>query len=966
MKRPALAIVSWTVTCVLVTSATADGRWTDFVDPFIGTGGHGHTYPGASMPFGMVQLSPDTRLSGWDGCSGYHDDDRVIYGFSHTHLSGTGVPDYCDVLLMPITGASRWDRGTTDDPDGGYASRFDKDAERAGPGWYSVELADGPIGVDLTVTPRVGLHRYRFPAGVAAHVVIDLTHRDELLDWSLRVVNDREIEGTRRSRAWATDQRVHFLARFSRPFTESLLGDFNRKAMLSFGEDGGELLVKVAISAVDVAGARRNLEAELPGWDFEATRQAASDVWNDALGRIEVRGGTDEQKTIFYTALYHSLLAPNLFSDVDGRYLGLDKNIHVTRGRAQYTVFSLWDTFRATHPLFTLLEPDRTVEFIETFLAQFDQSGRLPVWELAANETNCMIGYHAVSVIADAYLKGIDGFDAERALEAMVTTATVDRFGLDVYRRQGFLGADDEPESVSKTLEYAYDDWCIAQMAKALGHAEVEKTFRARSQGWRHLLDPQTLFMRARRNQRWVEPFDPRQVDLNYTEANAWQYSFFVPHDVSGLMEALGGEDAFVARLDALFEAQSRTTGRDQADITGLIGQYAHGNEPSHHMAWLYHYAGRPQKSAAKVRQILDTLYAAAPDGLAGNEDCGQMSSWYVFGAMGLYPVCPGSDQYVVGAPLFPEIDLHLPGGGEVRIRAPLTGPDALYVTSARWNGASVRRSFVTHEKLLAGGELALQVSSTPQSAWGHDPENCPTSSNGPSSVLPAPYAVADADVFEGQLEVELASARPNASLQYAADGGDWQPYEATLVLDESTRLRFRAEQGDLRSPVVESTFHRAPHDWTVELAHDPSPQYTGGGPQALVDGLRGPLDWRKGGWHGFQYVDFRAVVDLQHVRRLRRAGAGFLQDVKSWIWMPSEVVLSVSKDGQNYHPVATLKPQTPDDATEVTREDLTASLDGVEARYLEVLARSYGDIPAWHPGHGDQAWIFVDEILVE
>jgi predicted alpha-1,2-mannosidase len=964
----------------------------DLVDPFIGTGAHGHTYPGATLPFGMVQLSPDTRLEGWDGCSGYHYTDHVVYGFSHTHLSGTGIGDYGDVLFMPVTGEPNLDNGYGTGPDEGYASRFDKKTERAGAGWYEVELADYGIQVELTATERAGLHRYVFPEGRQAHVVVDLLHRDRVLESTLRVVSDREIEGTRRSTGWADDQIVHFVARFSRPFEDAFVAlddrsledareasGTNVKGIFSFGDGdgdgdgdgGGELRVSVGISAVGIDGARKNLDAELPGDpDFDTVRSAARNRWNEALGRIEVEGGTDAQRRIFYTALYHSLLAPNLYSDVDGRYRGMDHQIHRAEDRRHYTVFSLWDTFRATHPLYTLIEPERTREFIETFLAMYRQGGRLPVWELAANETDTMIGYHSISVLVDAWVKGIRGFDEGLALDAMVDSATRDHFGLEAYKRQGFIGSEDDGESVSKTLEYAYDDWCIARMADEMGRDETAAEFYRRSQGWKHLLDPETGFMRPRRNQCWLDPFDPRRVDNNFTEANSWQYSFFVPHDVEGLIGALGGNERFVERLDALFTADSATTGRTQADITGLIGQYAHGNEPSHHMAWLYHYAGRPDRSAERVAEILDTLYAASPEGLSGNEDCGQMSSWYVFGAMGFYPVCPCSDDYVLAPPLFDRVTMRLADDREFTIRARGQGSGPRYIQSVSLNGEGLDRSYMRHEEIARGGELVLTLASEPGAEWGRSAEGRPRSRVDAEPVIPAPFLVSEAELFRDSLTVELGCADTRAAIRYTVDPEapepSWKTYEQPIVITESTRLRFVAERGGRRSPVVESYLHRIPNEWTIDVRSIPNPQYTAGGPAALIDGLRGDPNWRTGGWQGYQYTDFEATVDLGGPRPVSRVGASFLQDAKSWIWMPAEVVVSVSSDGREFREVARLAHDVSDDAEGIHLRDLVADVTVVEARYVRVLARSYGTIPDWHPGRGDGAFIFIDEILID
>ena len=926
--------------------AAEPGGPADHVDPFIGTGGHGHTYPGATLPFGMVQLSPDTRLTGWDGCSGYHDSDDVLYGFSHTHLSGTGISDYGDILFLPQTG------------EGERTARFDKASERAEPGYYAVRLVDHAIDVELTVTERSGLHRYVFPQGQAAWVVVDLQHRDELRDLSLKIVSDREIEGFRRSTGWADDQIVYFFARFSRPF-EVVNGRFY------FGEEGGELLVRVGISAVDTEGARRNLEEEQGERPFDEIRRDAREIWNTALGRIAVEGGSAAEQEIFYTSLYHAMIAPNLYSDVDGRYRGMDKKVHTARGRRHYTVFSLWDTFRSAHPLYTLIETERTREFVDTFLAMYEQGGRLPVWELAANETDTMIGYHSIPVIADAWVKGIRGFDAEAALDAMVDSATRDHFGLAAYKRQGFIGAEDDGESVSKTLEYAYDDWCLARLAEGLGKEEVRNAYDRRSQGWRHLLDPETGFMRARRNQRWIEPFDPARVDNNYTEANSWQYSFFVPHDIEGLMAALGGEERFVERLDDLFETDSNTTGRDQADITGLIGQYAHGNEPSHHMAWLYHYAGRPDLSARRVRRILGELYTPEPDGLSGNEDCGQMSAWYVLAAMGLYPVTPCSDQYVLGVPLFARVKLNLESGRSFTIRASGGGP---FIESAVLNGKPLMRSFLKHGEITRGGELLLNLSERPGKVWGRAPALRPRSRVDGPSLPAAPFLRSKADTFLQAMTVELDSFDEDATIGYSVGGATdtWADYQEPLEIEDSMRMHFFAERDGLRSPVVEAYLHRIPNDWTVEPGSVPNAQYTAGGPLALVDGLRGDANWRTGGWMGFQYTDFMATVDLGEVQPVTRVGASFLQDQRSWIWMPTELVVAVSTDGEDFQEVATLRTNVAADAEGILLRDMVAEVDVAEARFVRIMARSLGTIPDWHPGRGDGAFIFVDEVIVE
>ncbi|MDD3744215.1 MAG: GH92 family glycosyl hydrolase, partial [Lentimicrobiaceae bacterium] len=581
----------------LITYATlAQQQPASYVNPFIGTGGHGHTFPGATVPFGMVQLSPDTRLEGWDGCSGYHYSDEHIYGFSHTHLSGTGVPDYCDILFMPFNGDLQLNNGYDGMP--GYRSAFKHEDERAEAGYYRVKLLKDGINAELTATNRVGFHKYTYSNKKNQSILIDLQHRDMVTDSWINKVNDYEIEGFRGSTGWARDQRIYFAARFSRPIKKARLysndslvegniirNSKNIKAGLFFEDGEDVILVKVGISAVSAENARKNMDAEIAGWDFDETRTKATTLWNKELNKIQVSGKDETSKTIFYTAMYHAMIAPNTYYDVDGSYLGRDFKIHQLSPSegGYYTVFSLWDTYRALHPLFTIIDQERTGEFIQTFINQYEQGGMLPVWELAANETWCMIGYHAVPVIADAWVKGIRNYDEEKALKAMLNSASANHFGLNSYRKLGYIPAGDEAESVSKTLEYAYDDWCIAEVAGAMGKDELRDEYLKRAQSYKHVFDPQTQFMRARHNGGWFTPFDAAEVNFNYTEANSWQYSFYVPHDMEGFAHLMKGKEALAKKLDDLFNASSVTTGRDQSDITGLIGQYAHGNEPSHH-----------------------------------------------------------------------------------------------------------------------------------------------------------------------------------------------------------------------------------------------------------------------------------------------------------------------------------------------------------------------------------------------
>jgi predicted alpha-1,2-mannosidase len=924
---------------------------THYVNPFIGTGGHGHTFPGAIVPFGMVQLSPDTRLTGWDGCSGYHYSDSEIYGFSHTHLSGTGISDYGDILLLPSVNDGL--------PEGRRAARFQHRNETASPGYYSVRLDDGNILVELTATARVGMHRYTFPRTEAANIFLDLTHRDKVLDARFLFINGTTIVGWRRSQAWAKDQVVYFALEFSQPFS-GFVGK-GPKAYFRFdASEGKPLLVKVGISAVDTDGALKNLRTELNHWDFDKVRTDAKAAWNAELNKINVNGGTDAQLTNFYTALYHAMTAPNLFMDVDGRYRGRDFKTHEAKDFSTYTVFSLWDTFRAAHPLYTIIDQKRTRDFIKTFLAQYEQGGRLPVWELAANETDTMIGYHAVSVIADAAMKGIDGFDLRQAFEAMKHSAELKHYGLGPYIKSGLISMEDERESVSKVLEYAYDDWCIAQVAKKLGETADYERYITRAQSYKNVFDRVTGFMRPRSNGNWLEPFDPREVTFAFTEANSWQYTFFVPQDISGLIKLMGGREQFAKKLDQLFAADSRTTGREQADITGLIGQYAHGNEPSHHIAYLYSYAGQPWKTQARVRQIMDQFYKPEPDGLIGNEDCGQMSAWYVLSAAGFYPVTPGSQTYVIGSPLFPEVRFNLENGKLFTIKASNVSDRNVYVQSATLNGKPYNKSFLLHDDLMAGGELVLQMGARPNRRWGTGAGNEPVLRIDGAEIVPVPVIKAAGSTFRNRLEISvIATGGEPVTLAYARDGNYhfWPLFKKPFVIESDSVVDAQAFTADRRtSQTATARFHRIPHDWKLTLQSNYSTQYTGGGDLALIDGVRGTNNWSGGAWQGYQGKDLVAVVDLGSVQKVSKVGAGFLQDIGSWIWMPSRVEIELSLDGVTFGPAYSIANEVSEKQEGVVTRDFVKTIAPTEARYLRIRAVHLRP----------ETWIFADEIIVE
>ncbi len=716
---------------VACTSAEAEGRaesLADCVNPFIGTDFTGNTYPGAQVPFGMVQLSPDNGLPGWDRIAGYFWPDSTIAGFSHTHLSGTGAGDLYDISFMPVTLPYREAKGSL-----GIHSKFSHDDESASAGYYQVRLADYDINVELTATPRCGVQRYTFPKADAA-VFLNLRKAmnwDATQDAHIEQVDSVTLRGYRFSNGWARGQRVFFCTRFSRPFdrmsldTAAIVSESKRRgtsviARLDFKtEEGEQLVVSTALSGVSMEGAMRNLQAEMPDNDFDKCLAAARKDWDEQLGKIEIECGNRDEKVKFYTALYHAMLAPTLYSDVDGAYYGPDKQVHRAEGWTNYSTFSLWDTFRAAHPLFTYVAPERVNDMVKSFIAFYEQNGRLPVWNMWGSETDMMIGYHAVAVIADAYLKGIGDFDAEKALEACVATANLDDYrGIGAYKELGYVpcnlkdpyNADDW--SLSKTLEYAYDDYCIARMAEKMGRKDVADEFDKRSQNYRNVYNPQTGFMQPRDDKgNFVEPFSPDDYMPHICESNGWQYFWSVQHDVDGLMELAGGKERFAQKLDSMFTYRPGEDDELPIFSTGMIGQYAHGNEPSHHVIYLFNAVGQPWKTQHYAARVMHELYLNTPAGLCGNEDCGQMSAWYVFSAMGFYPVDPVSGRYEIGTPLYPEVRMHLANGKTFTVRANGVSQENCYIRSVTFNGAPYDKTYITHEQILSGGVLEFEMS---------------------------------------------------------------------------------------------------------------------------------------------------------------------------------------------------------------------------------------------------------------
>ncbi|MBK7690337.1 MAG: GH92 family glycosyl hydrolase [Bacteroidetes bacterium] len=966
---------------------------TRYVNPFIGTGGHGHTFPGPTFPFGACQLSPDTRLSGWDGCSGYHYSDSLIYGFSHTHLSGTGCSDYGDILLMPTTKDLPLDNYQ-------YASPFSHAKEKAAAGYYQVYLEKPNINAELTSTLHGGIHRYSFQENDKQYVVLDLKHRDEVLDSKMEKIDDYTIRGYRFSKAWAKEQKVFFEITFSKPIesiqydapqsasqTTPVRMDKSLHAILTFQNQTNpddlvanplQLLVKVSISGVDEEGAHNNLQIEMPHWDFNKYQRAAERRWEEELSKIQVNpfeNGkmTDKNKlTIFYTALYHCMIHPSIYSDADGRYRGRDDKIHNTEGKFDYyTVFSLWDTYRALHPLLSILDPKRTNDFINTFIKQYEYGGRLPIWELSSNETNCMIGYHVVSVIWDAYHKGIRDYDVELAYEAMTKIAThyndyegegldmklkesarkgaADADALESYCKFGYVRSDDSHESVSKTLEYAYNDWCIANMANALGKNEDYQYYFRRSQNWKNVYDPNTQFMRGKKNAAWIEPFTPYLVDNNYTEANSWQYSFYVPHAIPSMI-TIEKQGDFSKKLDALFAANEKTEGREQADITGLIGQYAHGNEPSHHIAYLYNHTFEFQKTKNNLKKITDDFYTNNPDGLIGNEDCGQMSAWYVFSALGFYPVCPGNNKYEMGTMLFDQIKIN--------------------------NGRE--------RKDLSKSSIDQQLEENPNLEWNHGPYNflnigeklqiasvdeAPHNNNLKKEFILNPYIQKGEKIFTNKQIIQLDCLEKGLEIWYAIDNESMKSYHKPIEIEASCTLTFFSKKGNSQSPMQVAHFTKLPTDRKIYLANTYSKTYSAGGADALKDGIYGKVNWRAGDWQGYQGQDIEVVMAFDQPREIKSMAANFLEDQNSWIFYPKEVLFYASNDSLHWtliEQIVTHKSDH-DETTSISKFETTIrNIKKQTYKYAKLKAIHFGSMPDWHEGRGNPTYIFIDEFEVQ
>ena len=915
----------------------AQNDLTPWVNPFIGTGGHGHTFPGATVPFGLVQLSPDTRIEGWDGCGGYHYSDHLIYGFSHTHLQGTGVSDYGDILFTPSNGHTKKKQHWLD----AAAQTFDHSSEKASPGYYSVVLPDNQIQVALTATPHCGIHQYQFAKGDTAMLFINMAYRDELLYYDLQTIGDTVVYGYRVSKGWAEKQSIFFYAVFDHPIkgldqlSEMSHTETNGQRQdiiemiqtfrLSFGQVE-KLTIRVGLSGTDVEGAKKNLYAEAPHFNFSGYQKNAQAQWNEMLNKAPYPAGAPNDKNAkinYYSALYHCYTTPNIWSDVDGRYMGEDLKIHTAHDFKRYTIFSLWDTFRALHPLMTQLEPEVTLDFIKTFLSIYQERKELPVWELAANETYCMIGYHSVPVILEAYINGITHFDTELALKAMIDASNGPEPEKKRYAQLGYVPADEFSESVSKTLEYAYDDACIAAFEKLI-HGQgtaLYKEYIQRAQNWKNVFDPETHFMRARRNGGFIDPFDPYQVDFNYTEANAYQYSLFVPQDFKTLVQWHGDEQGFYDFLHGLFTANNQTTGREQADITGLIGQYAHGNEPSHHFAYLHVLSGKKGEKEGKkiIEKIISELYQNAPDGLCGNEDCGQMSAWLVCSVNGIYKCAPGLEK----------------------------------------NWLSYSKNSLQRNGHLSNAPIQTSL----QTRIIDHP------------IVPVPILKGPAISFVDSALISIRCAGTVQRIQVSI----WEEEKVIKVFDYSKPFTiFNAckisciafGENNLKSQPSVGVYNKRDANKSIVSIGGYDNQYTGGGREALIDGAHGGQDFRTGGWQGYFGKNLEVSIDVGKPTEIQQIEIGVLQDIKSWIWYPKLVEAFGENTKGEWIKLGqvecTDQTQVYGNMTKKLKIDVL-NFKSVSYQKIKIVGHSaFETIPDWHLGKGGKVWIFADEIEIK
>ncbi|NOT36659.1 MAG: glycoside hydrolase family 92 protein [Saprospiraceae bacterium] len=952
-------IIALIIFCTKFLSA----QFADYVNPFIGTDGHGHTFPGPCYPFGMVQLSPDTRLEGWDGCSGYHYSDSLIYGFSHTHLSGTGVGDYCDILIMP--GSKKLTK--LDLESSYFPSRFQKRNESASPGLYQVFLDDPKIKVKLTTTLRTGLHEYSFNDSTFSWVVIDLKHRDKILHAGFDEKNRIQISGHRTSSSWAKEQNVFFSLKFSQNVSQYIYSNDSLRLFCIFKNlPSNKLSIQCAISSVDIQGAKNNLNAEWMNFRFESTYKNCLYQWNKMLSRIQIKDTNTylkKLKTIFYTSLYHTLIHPSLYQDADQRYRGMDYKIHLgSKKTPRYTVFSLWDTYRAAHPLYQLIYPEFNYCFAKTFLEQYKECGRLPVWELSNYETYCMIGNHSIPVLANVFLSQTKKFylDASEVISAMEGTFEKNYSNIKEFK-QGYIAMENGAESVSKTIENALDYYA---------YNLIKKSKNQEHKYYQNLYNPETGFFQPKQNCSFTKIFDPYEVNFNYTEANAWQYLFGAHHDINGMIDCFHRDKVhdktkvkniaphpLERKLDSLFRTSSRMTGREQADITGLLGQYAHGNEPSHHDAYLYNYCNRNDKTQMYVTRIMNNFYTDKADGLCGNEDCGQMSAWYVFSAMGFYPVNPVTSKFQSGFPLFNTVEIRIPGQKKIKIERN-NYKRKFFVSRLSINDDDIHSEFSIH----SGDQIKFYYDS--KNYLQLDPPVATTT----DKYIPVPYKLGGDEVFDDSTFLELKGFSPSG-IEYSIDSAFKTKYNYKIPIaiknEGSYYFRYKQNQEENNlNQMQKVVFTKKPVGFFhhTETAYDP--QYAAGGGNALFDGLKGSMDFRDGRWQGFRGKDVIVQIKITNPEKINGIKVRCLQDQNSWIILPELIKVFVSNDGYNYSREDLITHNIPKNTNEsVDHVFTTEKVKG--SKFIELKILNSGTLPDWHISSGKNSWIFIDEIII-
>ena len=977
----------------------------DFVDPFIGTGGHGHTFPGATVPFGMVQLSPSHGWKSWDWCSGYHYSDSIIKGFAHNHISGAGLAGLGDILVMP-SNQMHLQAGTEEDVDAGYMSRFSHKNEKASAGYYSVLLDDPQVKVELTTSKRIGYHRYTFLDAGEGYVIIDPTHQimESIQGSELEILSDTEIRGYKHTEGEGGNRKTYFYAKFSKPFTASGLAQggkalsdqkqLNHKNTLAWTKfqvkRGEQIELKVALSMVNYEGAKKNYEAEIKvASNFDQALAQAQNLWREKLNKISITG-SNTQKRIFYTALYHSFISPNLISDIDGQYVIEGKTYQSEFD--QYSNFSTWDTFRALHPLFTIIEQDKTADFVNSLSSRYSVSKvGLPVWELMGHDNVCMIGYSTTSPMADAILKDIPGIDQKQAYEAMKAAAfsfekhspNYDKNGMQYYVNLGYVPGD-IGSSISKTTEQNYYDWAIGQVAQKLEQDKDALMFDERSRSHLNLFHPEKKYLMPKAlTGEWQE------VGLNhwdkliphYVSGNIWGYSSYVPHYMAGVIDKMGGREKYADWLNRVFTNQTQIEGAQHVDISGFIGKYAHGEESSQHMPYLYNYLGQPWKTQEIIREITHTFYKDTPDGLINNEDLGQMSSWYIFSTLGFYPVCPGSKQYIIGSPHYKEARINTESGNVFTIKAPQASSKNIYIQSVKLNGKSHHLPFITHEQIMQGGVLEFELGTKP-SQWGTDETHvCQIYGNNTAEtqsitlkeVVFTPFTKNNKQVFADQKEILLTCNTPDAVIRYTLDGTEPNAkstvYQKPIQVNSDVILKAKAFHDELgESTIFEQKFFKS---ITAKLQNkypridiDPKPtKYGAADGSFLKDGLMGSYNFNDKHWTGLDEEKITFTIDLGSPQTISQMTLSYLVDTKVWIFPPEQISISTSADSDIYQEVKVYSPQSlKSDLQAVQREKVTFPIQ--KARYIR-LEVSTLKIPSWHFGNGNQAWFFIDEVLI-